>query len=97
MGKLVSTAGEMGVVISGVNREKNNIVMVGKLGAWDSGDTKEGPTWMGIEHVDMDFQMYFSPQDVRNLLGLMLKKPSLIFSTLLSSMTSFGKSKDRKQ
>jgi len=91
MGKLVSAAGEMGVEISGINREKNNIVMVGKLGAWDSSDTKEGPMWMGIEHVDMDFQMYFTPQDVRDLLRLVLKKPSIIFSAIFGSMTSFKK------
>ncbi len=96
MGKLVSTAGEMGVEISGINREKNNTVMVGKLGAWDSSDTREVPVWMGIEHVDMDFQMYFTPQDIRNLLGLVLKKPSIIFSALFGSMTSFKKAKVSK-
>jgi hypothetical protein len=90
MGKLISAAGEMAVKIDHINRENGNLVMVGKLGAWDAGDTKEMPMWVGIDHIDMEFQMHFSPQDVRNLIRLILGKPSILFSTLFS-LVGFGK------
>jgi len=96
MAKMVPTAGEMDVQIKDTTCEKSNIVIVGKLDVWDSADTRSMPIFVGVQRYDMDFKMYFSPQDFRGLIPLVFRPSVILFLFLipfrLLGMLTRGKS-----
>ena len=79
MAKMESQAGEMELRVEESSCEKGNLIFAGKLGVWDSTDTGSMPVWVGIQHVDMDFKVYFSAQDIWHTIPLLFRPSVILF------------------